>query len=180
MGIRIEQKKLKELEKIAQDRNITPNQLAKIAISEWLDINFNIQNHNFIIFEKVFFSRILENVDEELLEKMAGDLAKSFLDFVRFQLELSKEKIELKRFLRYLAKILGKNGLLWLEHFDYEIKKNNYAILRGVHSINQSFAILLTAVISYLMEELFNYVLIEEKLYLSETTIELEYKPKYE
>ena len=188
IGIRLEYEKIKELEKLAEYRGTTANQIAKKAIIEWLEINHNLRKHNWIIIEKIFMKNVLDTIEEDDLLKMSAELAKNFHDFIQFQLAIPKDtKIkvktektkEIKKFFNYLADLLTRKGLYWLDHYDYEIKKNYYTVIKGTHQVNHNFSLMITSIISYLMETYFNYVVIEDKSFVSDTTIQLEYKPKY-
>ncbi|MFX0133530.1 MAG: hypothetical protein ACFFDN_07800, partial [Candidatus Hodarchaeota archaeon] len=175
LGIRISEEIFKELEKIAMSQNITTNQIAKKAIYEWLDIIINSRNQNMIIIEKALFNNVLEDIEEDLLEEIAIDSAKSFLDFVHLQLDLLKKDFNIEEFLQFLIKKLGKDGLMWLDSINYEIKGDNHISIKGKHSLNLNYSKLLMSVISYLMEELFNYIIIGDWGHVSESTIGLEF-----
>ena len=177
MGIRIEEKIFKKLEKIAEESGITPNQQAKIAITEWLDIINNARNHNMIIIKKNLFKSMLEIITEEEIKPAAAELEKDFLQFVRLQLDLLTKKVPLKEFLPILMKTLGKHGLMWVEHCDYKIRADRFVEIKGNHSFNELFSALLAAAIGSPMEELFKYEIVGEKSNLLENIVELLFKP---
>ncbi|NVM02197.1 MAG: hypothetical protein HWN67_07665 [Candidatus Helarchaeota archaeon] len=175
IGLRISEDIFKELEKIAISQNITTNQIAKKAVYEWLDIIINSRNQNMIIIEKALLNKVLEDIEEDLLEEIAIDSAKKFLDFAHLQLDLLKEDFKIEEFLQFLIKKLGKNGLMWLDSLNYEIKREDHISIKGTHSFNLNYSKLLMSVISYLMEELFNYIIIGDWGHVSESTIGLEF-----
>ncbi len=188
IGVRLPRDVMQDLERIANDRDISTNMVAKVAIKQWLDIYMPARRSNMIIIDKVFFNNILESLDKDVLEDFSSDFAINFRNFLRLQFG-AKKGLDIKEFLPFLAKKLGSQGLLWLEHCEYQIKPNKYVTLKAIHSFvplraksetePANFPVLLTAVINHLMEELFDYVLVPEREYLSENTIELEFKPKY-
>ncbi len=175
IGLRISEEIFKELEKLANSQNITTNQIARKAIYEWLDIIVNSRNQNMIIIEKTLLNKVLEDIEEDLLEEISIDSAKNFLDFAHLQLDLLKEDFDIEEFLQFLIKKLGNNGLMWLDSLNYEIKREDHISIKGTHSFNLNYSKLLMSVISYLMEELFDYVIIGDWGHVSESTIGLEF-----
>ncbi|MHA1378207.1 MAG: hypothetical protein ACTSRG_07480 [Candidatus Helarchaeota archaeon] len=182
VGFRIDEKTLSELEQIAKYQDISISQLIKKSLNDWLNIVHNIKKYNLIIIGKSFLRDMLEEIEDENLEEIVPNTVNDLLNLTRIQIGSPKSVAKrdyIKKLLDFLTKALSKDGLSWLDYCTYKIDIKKIIEIKGVHDISRKFSLVVISVISYIMEKLCDYLLIEKRIYASSSTFEIAFKPKY-
>ena len=179
IGLRLSDDIIQKLETIAHNNNQSVNNVMKNAIIEWLEIFFRVRKQGMIILGKPFITSLLEFTDSEKIKTLAEKTAKRKADFYLFFLGRHLNEESLEDFIKYTPKILGNKGLMWFDH--NEITKENSSILiKGIHSLGETWSKFLMFFFNFLMEKNFSLTLNEENFKTTANSLFLEYVLKKE
>lgn len=178
IGIRLPEEILSKLEKIAQSSNQTPNQLAKIAILEWMESNWT-RSSDMITVTRSSYSKLLKMTDDDQLKSIESDIAERVIGFYEYSIQENADFSHLEAFLKMMCKFIGtKTGLQWFRQLDYEVLNKPY-YFKGTHDMGKKWSDFFLGTIRQIMaKRSFSFELIDEKIICSERMVYLEFNKK--
>ena len=177
IGLRISEEILEKLDEIAKDHNISTNQMAITAITEWLHVLAYAKKYRLMVLPKEFFSELLKVTSDEEIKIFGYEMAILSAENMReeFGLPLTPEYDDayMERFPEYLT----RGGLLWFE--DVKIhEENGITIMKGFHHLGVNFSKFFTYLTERLLGKYFNRELIKETTEFTPNSVYIESKKK--
>jgi hypothetical protein len=176
LGVRMPSTLKEKLKNIAEERNQSLNQLANIALEEWLQSLAYSKKIKFIIIHKEFFAELLKLIEDNKKNDLAENMAHLTAEIFRDLLNIPLSKSTFKDFIDILPSFLCDSGLKWFENLEVIIQDNGTAILKGFHYLGIDFSKFFTTLSNYLLDIYFDYSLIEENLNLTPNSIFLRFR----
>ena len=176
LGLRMPDKLLQRLQAVADERSQSANQMAILAITEWLQTLAYSQKLRFMIITKDFFARLLELVDEQQIKLLAEEMTNLTAEIFRDILNIPLSRTVFKDFYKFLPEFMCGSGLRWFEDLKAQEKKGR-AILKGFHYMGIEFSKFFTYLSQNLLIKYFEYNLIEETIDFTPNSVFLEFEP---
>jgi len=175
LGVRLNDEQYEHLLDFTQEFHLKKSQVLKKAFDEWIALKKSFLDENIILISKTLFREILAIINDEELIRIGQILAKNFISRLHFKF-LSKEGgIKMIDFLERMLVNLGPEGHSWFDEMSFKFLDNRELVIFGSHSINENFSKYIKTVLSPIMNELFDYELLES--HTSNNTIELKFIP---
>ena len=177
IGLRISNEIINQLKEIGTIQNETPNQIAVLAIKDYVQKFKFIDKLPYMIVPKNLIVKILEIADEPQLEIITNLLTESMEEMFIHIIKTPLSHITLKNFYPILPKILKNLGLKWFDSLEFHFDENyNIYGLKGIHFLGLGFSKLFSQMINNIMKKYFNHELIESSIKLKENSIYIEFK----
>ena len=174
IGIRLEESHYNELQKLGNVRNQTANQIAKIAIIEWLQGQWT-RNSGFITIPKENFAFMLNILNKDQLNDYLDKLTDNIVQYFEFYTHKPLRTISLETYLEVMIKFIGTNGMMWFEKIDYE-SKQDFASFSGNHAMGETWSKIFILVNQLVIKKgVFPFSIKEETILTSPTTVFLEF-----
>ncbi|SRR6056297_520290 len=177
IGIRLPLPLVHKLEKIAEQFNQSPNQMAKHAIIDWVEIFFSARNLNMITIPKELFVDYLDRLNDEEIEQYAEEVGEKILGFYEFLAENNVKRTSMEDVFSIIVRFLGANGLMWFEHLEYDGTTKPY-YLKGIHNLGENWSKFFLAISQYLTEKHFPFILSNQQTHLSAHSVHVVFKEK--
>jgi len=175
VGVRMPEKLKTRLERIANERNQSINQIAKTAIIEWLDILAYAQKLRFMIITRGFFQSLLEIINEDQMEPLAEEMADLTAEIFRDTMKVQLSHSTIKNFTEVLPRFMRSSGLKWFDDFRIDIEEN-IIIFRGFHYMGLGFSKFFTNLTMKLLKKYFDADLLRDKIDYKPNSIFLEFQ----
>lgn len=178
IGIRLPEDILARLEKIAQNVNQTPNQLAKIAILEWTE-NYWTRNSDVITVTRSSYAKLLGMLKQDQLHSFTADIAERIIEYYEYAKQENAGFSNLDEFLTMMSKFIGdKTGLQWFQQMDYEVLTPPF-YLKGSHDMGKKWSDIFISIFEEILTmRSFNFEIVEGKTLCSERMVYLEFQKK--
>ncbi|MBD3195642.1 MAG: hypothetical protein GF317_11330 [Candidatus Lokiarchaeota archaeon] len=177
LGVRMPLDLKTKLEGIAKERNQSLNQLANIALEEWIQSLAYAKKIKFMIIHKDFFANLLKFLDEDKKNSLAIDMAHLTAEIFRDLMNIPLSRARFDEFNEILPSFLCDSGLKWFESLEI-VKEGAVVILKGFHYLGLNFSKFFTSLSEELLKRYFDYDLIKKDLNFTPNSIFLEFKPK--
>ncbi|MHA1557939.1 MAG: hypothetical protein ACTSPM_13515 [Candidatus Heimdallarchaeota archaeon] len=177
IGLRISEEIIEQLDEIAKNHNISTNQMAITAITEWLHVLAYAKKYRLMVLPMEFFSKLLKLTNDEEIRNYGYEMAIVSAENMReeFGLPLTPEYTDdyMKRFPEYLT----RGGLLWFE--DVKIhEENGITIMTGFHHLGVNFSKFFTYLTERLLTKYFNLEIVNKTVEFSPNSVYIESKKK--
>ena len=177
IGIRLDEEYIQELQKLGNLKNQTPNQIAKIAIIEWIQNQWT-RDSDFITIPKDNFAFMLNIMTETQVNEYLDKIAKSILRYFEFFTHKQTQTLDLQTYIDSMLQFIGRTGMMWLDKIDYEIKENS-AHISGTHKMGKVWSeIFVKLNEKLLIDGNFPFTINNNSKFITSSTIFLEYLRK--
>ena len=179
IGIRLPEEILARLEKIADNLNQTPNQLAKIAILEWIE-SYWTRNSDMITVNRSSYAKLLEMLKEVQLHSFISNIAESIIEYYEYSIQKNANSSNLEEFITTMSKFIGeKTGLRWFRQMDYEVKTPPFNF-KGTHDMGKKWSDIFIGIFQQILtKRSFNFDIVSDKTICSERIVYIEFQKKY-
>ncbi|MHA1682210.1 MAG: hypothetical protein ACTSUE_14835 [Promethearchaeota archaeon] len=177
IGIRLPEELNHRLEKIAVNFNQTPNQLAKIAIMEWIDSNW-MKNSDMITISKKNFVFLLNLLDAKQVIQFQDQISDDILGYYDYMMgPRGKGFSELESFILQMVKLIGRSGVMWFDQIDFEVKsEESPKYFKGMHKIGHNWSKIFVGIITRILEKRnFTFQLVGDAVKYTDKMVYLEF-----
>ena len=176
IGIRLPEDLHTRLEKFAQNLNQTPNQLAKIAILEWIE-SYWTRHSDMITVTRCSYVNLLKMLEDDQLASFQSDIAERVIGYYEYGLQQSAGFSDLEHFLTMMSKFIGdKTGLQWFRQMDYEVENPPF-YFKGNHDMGIKWSQIFLGIFQQILtKRSFNFEILEAKTICSERMVYLEFQ----
>lgn len=150
IGIRLPEKTLDELGKLAQVKMQTPNKLAKTAIIEWLDYQ-KIAHSDMITIPRENFAILLSLLDPAKQEEYIENIAEKVLRMYEYDAHKLAKFAQLENFIHTMVHFIGKQGFRWFDHLDYQIHEEPF-FFTGRHQMGQIWSTMFLQIFMHIID----------------------------
>lgn len=152
------------------------NQIAQIAISEWLRTFTHNNKWYYLIITKDIFRRLLDNMDDVKMEILIKETSELSAEILQDLMNISLSEATLIDLIRVLPNFLCDAGFRWFADLTIKEQGDNFT-LKGFHYLGTEFSKFFTFMFQELMMRYFDYKANLDNIKFTPNSVYLEFQP---
>ncbi|MGB5911138.1 MAG: hypothetical protein WBH31_08100 [Promethearchaeia archaeon] len=162
------------MEKLSNELNLNKTQVFIRAFHAWIDMHKSKITIDMMSISRNTFKEMINYVTKEVVEKLAIKAARSFSNRYKLELHLHLKKNSKLEIISHLLNLFELKGFNWFNSTEIFLITPEHYRLQMIHSLNENASIFFNNFITYIMEEVFQFQLVESSL--TDETIEIEFE----
>lgn len=167
---------IEELTVIANKRERSINQIAQIAISEWLRTFTHNKKWYYLIITKDIFHRLLDYMDDSKMEILIKETSDLSAEILQDLMNIPLSEATLIDLIGVLPSFLCEVGFRWFVELTIKEENDNFT-LKGFHYLGAGFSKFFTKMFQELMIRYFDYQTKLDNIKFTPNSVYLEFQP---